>query len=1052
MRQGRLLPIVALIALLVGAAALVSDASAKTLSPEQQASTILQDNGIKGGIISHVGCGNGELTAALHANDSYLVHGLDRDEAKVAAAREKIASMGLYGKVSIEPHKGQRLPYADNIINLIVVSPGGNIPKDELLRVLTPGGKVDFLDKRKTLHKPWPDDIDEWTHFMYDASGNGVSKDERVRFPRHTQWHAGPRFARHHDALASTSAMTSSKGRLFYIQDEGPISVMHRPAKWRLVARDGFNGKLLWKREIPTWMTHLYNFRAGPAELTRRLVSAGEHVYTTLGWTAPVQRLDAATGKTQLTYPGSVDAEELVLHDGILLVVIGNPERHIEIADGAVGYWELSEDEEPLPKAIIAYDADTGEKLWEERGSHMGQQVPLSLCAQGSSVFYLDNTTLYCLDAQTGREKWTAPWESPETGLFVRNYTPTVLVHEDILLSLDWKKLVAYSVKDGKQLWQQRGSIGFGAAGDLFVIDGKAWTFPMTKGVKTAGGKTDFVNDGKTAVGIDLKTGEIVEEFPFLRTQHHHRCYRNKATETQFLLGHSGIQVIDVETKQPRTHRWVRGVCQYGIMPANGYLYVPPDGCQCYFSSKINGFFALADHNSWADTPVKSQLIKGAAYGKVAAKNATNGQNDWPTYRGNPARSGALPCQTPGAPALQWQQHVGENITAPVIAAGRVYAADRDAFTVHCLDAKTGDVQWKYVTGGVVDSPPTIAQGHCVFGSHDGSVYCLDAATGQLAWRFKTAAVERRIGWKNRLASPLWIHGSVLVLDDTVYFAAGHSSNLDGGIRMYGLNLETGAIEHNRTLASGHWSSDDVVQSDSLEHRRGRDFGILSDILSSSDGSTINMRGRRFTRTFEPAKGKVSGFTTDTAFLDDSLFHRKGWKAGRSSGKLIAFNDEQSVAAATPYTGLKKARQNKKRSDAPNEWNQVGHLHQKFTRYLEEEWFPIGSKLAGSGAPKSKWAEEQELVTRAMVLGQDSVCIAGWQDEVRIQLKDGRPTNPETPDRRRGQLLIRDLETGEPRAQLPLRREPVYDGMAAAGGAIYLSTTDGCISRFSADN
>jgi len=91
MRQGRLLPIVALIALLVGAAALVSDASAKTLSPEQQASTILQDNGTKGGIISHVGCGNGELTAALHANDSYLVHGLDRDEAKVAAARKNIA-------------------------------------------------------------------------------------------------------------------------------------------------------------------------------------------------------------------------------------------------------------------------------------------------------------------------------------------------------------------------------------------------------------------------------------------------------------------------------------------------------------------------------------------------------------------------------------------------------------------------------------------------------------------------------------------------------------------------------------------------------------------------------------------------------------------------------------------------------------------------------------------------------------------------------------------------------------------------------------------------
>ena len=1050
MRQSKLSLVTALVAVAVGSTAFVDGVSAQTISAKQQAAAILRENGIKGGIVSHIGCGDGKLTAALYANDSYLVHGLAADEAKVAAARKNIAAMGLYGKVSAESHKGKRLPYADNTINLIVASAGTSIPKAELLRALTPGGKADFLDKRKTLHKPWPDDIDEWTHYMYDASGNGVSKDKRVRYPRHTQWHAGPRFARHHDALASTSAMTSSKGRLFYIQDEGPVSVMHRPAKWRLIARDGFNGKLLWKREIPTWMTHLYNFRAGPAELTRRLVSVGEHVYTTLGWTAPVTRLDAATGKTQLTYPGSVDAEELVLHDGALLVVIGNPDRHIEIADGAVGYWELSEDVEPLPKAIIAYDAATGEKLWEKRGATMGQQVPLSLCAQGNSVFYLDNTTLYCVDALTGREKWTAPWESPETGLFVRNYTPTVVIHKDAILCLDWEKLIAYSVKDGRQMWTQKGAMGFGAAADLFAINGKAWLFPMTKGVKVD--KTNFVNEGKSAVGIDMASGEIVETFPFLRTQHHHRCYRNKATETHFLLGHSGIQVIDLETKKPQTHRWVRGVCQYGIMPANGYYYVPPDGCQCYFDSKINGLFALADHNSWADTPVKSQLIKGVAYGKVTPRNRSNDLQDWPTYRGNAARGGALPGKTPAVPTLQWQSQIGDNITAPVIADGRVYAADRDAFTVYCLDTKTGNVQWKYFAGGVVDSPPTIAQGLCVFGSHDGSVYCLDAASGQLAWRFKTATVEQRIGWKSRLASPLWIHGSVLVLDNTVYFAAGHSSNLDGGIRMYGLNLQSGAIEHNSAMASGHWSSEVAVQSDDMKHRRGADFGMLSDILSSTDGTTINMRGRTFSRTLELVKPKSSGFATATAFLDETLFHRKGWKTGRSTGKLIAFNDERSVAAATPYTGLKKGRQNKKRSETPNEWNQVGHLHQKFTRYLEEDWFPIGSNLAGSGDPKSKWAQEQELVTRAMVLGEDSVCMAGWQDDVRIQLKDGRPTNPETPDRRRGVLLVRDLATGEPKGELPLRREPVFDGMAAANGSIYLSTTDGCISRFSASD
>ena len=38
---------------------------------------ILQATGIKGGLIVHVGCGDGKLTTALRANDSFIVHGLD---------------------------------------------------------------------------------------------------------------------------------------------------------------------------------------------------------------------------------------------------------------------------------------------------------------------------------------------------------------------------------------------------------------------------------------------------------------------------------------------------------------------------------------------------------------------------------------------------------------------------------------------------------------------------------------------------------------------------------------------------------------------------------------------------------------------------------------------------------------------------------------------------------------------------------------------------------------------------------------------------------------
>ncbi|MHC4561083.1 MAG: methyltransferase domain-containing protein, partial [Planctomycetota bacterium] len=65
-----------------------------------QAELILNSTGIKGGLVVHIGCGDGQLTAALHVNDSYLIHGLDTDENNIIKAREHIRSLGLYGKVS----------------------------------------------------------------------------------------------------------------------------------------------------------------------------------------------------------------------------------------------------------------------------------------------------------------------------------------------------------------------------------------------------------------------------------------------------------------------------------------------------------------------------------------------------------------------------------------------------------------------------------------------------------------------------------------------------------------------------------------------------------------------------------------------------------------------------------------------------------------------------------------------------------------------------------------------------------------------------------------
>ena len=78
-----------------------------------------------------------------------------------------------------------------------------------------------------------PADIDEWTHFMHDASGNAVAHDTVVGPPRHLQWVGSPRWSRHHDRMASMSALVSTGGRMFYIMDEGSRISIQLPPKWK---------------------------------------------------------------------------------------------------------------------------------------------------------------------------------------------------------------------------------------------------------------------------------------------------------------------------------------------------------------------------------------------------------------------------------------------------------------------------------------------------------------------------------------------------------------------------------------------------------------------------------------------------------------------------------------------------------------------------------------------------------------------------------------------------------------------------------------------------
>jgi len=177
------------LAFLVLASFLLLAAGAQQTQQGQTAKEILDATGVKGGLIVHVGCGDGRLTAALRASDSYQVQGLDRSADNVERARKYIKQLNIYGPVSVDKWTSESLPYIDNSVNLLVVEDSGNTNMTEIMRVLVPNGVAYIKDDGKwTKHvKPWPKEIDEWTHYLHDASGNAVASDMVVGPPRRSQ-------------------------------------------------------------------------------------------------------------------------------------------------------------------------------------------------------------------------------------------------------------------------------------------------------------------------------------------------------------------------------------------------------------------------------------------------------------------------------------------------------------------------------------------------------------------------------------------------------------------------------------------------------------------------------------------------------------------------------------------------------------------------------------------------------------------------------------------------------------------------------------------------
>jgi outer membrane protein assembly factor BamB len=240
---------------------------------------------------------------------------------------------------------------------------------------------------------------------------------------------------------------------------------------------------------------------------------------------------------------------------------------------------------------------------------------------------------------------------------------------------------------------------GYQSPQDIFVIGNAVWCGSLnSKPGEFDRRYPDVSPSTGEFVSYDLETGEPGRTIPRGANCYwfHHRCHRAKATVNYFLTSRTGIEMIDVRTGEWSLHHWARGACVYGLMPANGLIYGPPHPCACYPEAKLSGFNALAGaRESRIDAPAPeaaSRLTKGPAFG-AADRDGAASVEDWPTFRGNIARSGSTATAVRGDMSdarVAWRTRIGGRLSAPVVAGGRLFVARVDAHSTRTQEKSRG--------------------------------------------------------------------------------------------------------------------------------------------------------------------------------------------------------------------------------------------------------------------------------------------------------------------------------------------------------------------------
>ncbi|MEM7145219.1 MAG: PQQ-binding-like beta-propeller repeat protein [Verrucomicrobiota bacterium] len=783
------------------------------------AQKILDHSQLNRGLCAILG-GDTALPLELARASELLVHVRHPSLDTVTNLRNQAVEAGLnLQRLAAEHGSPNDLPYTNNTVDIIVCPDlSSNDTAQKILNALRPGGIAfisaaqlgspatleDTLAAHNITPKTWTLDnitwlefqkpsltgVDEWSHWEKTPDNNPVSDDALIKAPYMTQFMAAPYY------IGMPAITTIAGGRTFLAMGH----IAHHEREWemlnRLVARNGYNGIVLWERELPDdYLVHRSAF-----------IATDDTFYMMDGNRCLL--LDAATGadKGELRIPG-VDGQWkwMGMIDDTLYVLAGEPGPGAEIVRGnrSMGGWSWQDLSagyygQRIPHGfgdtLAAYDLKEETLLWK----HV-EKTPIDsrgMAAKDDRLFlYCPDHHFRALDRLTGKPAWTNKdprtlelIEEPGRGLTStpgwRTQSLIVATPKALVIQGQTRmNVIGLSPQNGQLLWTKQKITNNPNA--LFI----------------EGNVIVGVGKNGTHVALDPVSGEVVENLNFAKRA----CTRLTASTDSLFVRGEGMLRFDRNTNEVTVDGAVRPACNDGVIPANGLIYLGPWACDCNLSLIGNvARCSAGDFNFSQVTDPDRQLFTPGSNTKIKPFPVT--WADWPTYRANNHRSASTPVRVGPNQTPAWEFSPAQPFTpTEVTAANGLLFFGGDDGIVRALDAQTGDTRWTFPTGGVIKYPPTIARNRAYFGSGDGHAYCVEADSGCLLWRFRPAPAVRHLMIYGTLSSTWPVNTGVLVHDDTAYFAAGIVDH--DGTYVCALDADTGTLRWQNT-ASGHLNSD----------------------------------------------------------------------------------------------------------------------------------------------------------------------------------------------------------------------------------------------------